>query len=85
MLLFAAVSLLLLFAATGRSEVVVPIVLVLLCTCLSAILPAEPFRSAGGAAFRPCACRAPFLKLNPMLILSFEELVGSCYTLLLTV
>ncbi|GMH22889.1 hypothetical protein Nepgr_024732 [Nepenthes gracilis] len=43
---------------------------------LGTCLPAEQFSSAGGCAFRPCACRAPFLKLNLMLILSFEELVG---------
>ncbi|GMH15595.1 hypothetical protein Nepgr_017436 [Nepenthes gracilis] len=66
-----AVSLVLLFAAAGLG-----LGLAVLGTCLSEILPAEPVRSAGGVAFWPCACRAPFLKLNPVLILSFEELVG---------
>ncbi|GMH28265.1 hypothetical protein Nepgr_030108 [Nepenthes gracilis] len=61
-----AVSLVLLFAAAGLGPGL----------AVSANLPAEPVHSAGGVAFRACACSAPILNLNPMLILSFEELVG---------
>ncbi|GMH29896.1 hypothetical protein Nepgr_031739 [Nepenthes gracilis] len=72
-------------AIAGRNAETVSVQRVLLCSEaglavfeLFAQKFAPPNNSvlAGGSAFRPCACRAPFLMLNLMLMLSFEELVG---------